>query len=346
MINYNQKDIQNIITSNLNLIDIRKNISNVYGKSLLKLSGRPQWQSNPRFLTNISADFSRILMNKIYELFCNNEKISNSSFFKHLWTETTIDGVSPKININYSDNNGNNVCLFEINHPIDKNGYLKSKNLPTLFNINKNKISLNKDDLHILSYIIKILYNSNYKFKDALETVFQPINGLTFKISFPKSKNITLKKEIHSNDEHIKLETNIGLNDISNYEVIVNNKNIANTGNAKLTENGTFIWERDSDDELLNKVITLTISFVSIEHLPALDDLFIMASKNDVLMTTGNDIDEYFLTFKDKKVLKITVSAPQQSLTLNYPDKNIQLSEMIQQYNFLKEWLKDAMLNN
>lgn len=343
MINYNQPKVHDIIDSNAAINDIRQEIMTIYGSTLLNLNDKPQWQTNAAALANNAAEFSRILMNKIYEICCDDEIISNSELFEHLWIETVVNGAAPQIKFNYANNDSRNTLLFTINHPIDQQGHLEADNLPTIDDIAPAALPFNDNDYAALIRLIKLLYTADYRFTTAIETILQPVDGLTFKTVFPPLQNTATSQEIHSNDEPISLKVNVGNNDIASYEVIMNGKNIADSGNAQLTSDGTFIWERDSDDDLADQTITLSVNFVSTDHLPALDDLFIAASMSGVLMRAGDKVDEYELTLPNKQVLGLSISAPQQAIRLHYPEPTLHVYELIKQYDFLGDWLKGAI---
>ncbi|MBU3851605.1 MAG: hypothetical protein H9901_02790 [Candidatus Paralactobacillus gallistercoris] len=345
MINYNQPKIHDIIDSKAPISDIHREITSIYGSALLNLNDKPQWQTNAAALANNAAEFGRILMNKIHEMCCNDELISNSNLFEHLWMQTDINGATPQIKFNYANDKSSNILLFTINHPIDQQGHLQAENLPTIYDIQPAALPLDDNDYAALIRLIKQLYTADYHFNTAVETILQPVDGLTFNTVFPPVQAISASQEIHSNDEPISLKVNVGSNDIANYEVMVNGKNIADTGDAQLTDDGTFIWERDSDDDLADQTLTLSVNYVSTDHLPALDDLFIAASMNGILMRASDQADEYELTLPNNQILGLTISAPRQAIRLHYPEPTLHVYELIKQYDFLGEWLKGAIKN-
>ena len=76
---------------------------------------------------------------------------------------------------------------------------------------------------------------------------------------------------------------------------------------------------------------------------PALDELFVIASSNAILMRQGSHQGVYELPLPNQKLFTVMVNPDNNMIYLKYPDPETQVIELNRQYPFIGEWLKAVL---
>ncbi|WP_162208331.1 hypothetical protein [Lacticaseibacillus saniviri] len=117
-------------------------------------------------------------------------------------------------------------------------------------------------------------------------------------------------------------------------------------GTEDLTKT-TFSWASTTiPDELVDHNLTLQLNLRSSNNSPALDELFVTASNNAILMRQLPGNGHYELVLPNKQPLTVQVDPKSDTLKLGYPENTIQIIELNKQYPFIGDWLKQVLPKN
>ncbi|KRN27994.1 hypothetical protein IV38_GL001835 [Lactobacillus selangorensis] len=345
MLNFKEKDLRAAVETPQSIGDTRQALTDLYHQRLNYLSGKAQWTTNDQALFELNCSYSRLLLDRIWEAYTDNDTIKDSELLDHTWLQvrgSTSNWVS--LDVNYATED-HNTTLFSIQQPLTERAVLAAHNLPTLTK-KGDEFMLPESDYEPLIQMIKLLYKADYRFTSARETILQPVNNLTFPVVFNQPKNFTATEQVGTNvNKLIHLDTQIGRYDVRSFKVVdEDGNNVTKEGKPQISASGLFTWKAENIAPLLDHELTLTVVGVETESLPSLDKLFISAANNSILMKTGDTMSSYRLELPNKKTLGVSVDARSESLVLHYPDDETQVYELIKQYPFLGEWLNDVII--
>ncbi|ANK60363.1 hypothetical protein [Loigolactobacillus backii] len=353
MLNFNQPQLRDLIAAPADIGQIRQTTMTLYQKQRQYVIDKQQWMQNDQALLELTASYTRVFADKIWEAFNNDKLISQAELLEHIWMNVASDtNQRLAINLNYASDDGqNNTILFSINEALTAKAYLTAQHLPTLQQIKENASEayfMDEEQFPALMQMIKLLYAAKIQFQTPRETVLQPVNNLNFKVIFPADKSFSTRTIVTDNvHEPAKLSINIGNFDVRHFKVNDDEKNdVTDLGRSKISDSGLFTWEAETIPDLLNHELTLTISAVEVDALPCLEDLFVTSSSNNILMKTGSTIGTYKLELPNQKELELTINSQNETLSLHYPDPETQIYELNHLYPFFSKWLDLAIQAN
>ncbi|KRK33208.1 hypothetical protein [Loigolactobacillus bifermentans] len=344
MLNFKQPELRDVIAAPANIGKLRQTLRQLYQRQRQYSLDQQQWLENEAAFNELEASYTRILADKIWEAFEAETTIEKTDLFQHIWISVTAVN---EISINYASTDGQtNRVLLTINDALTKTAYLQAKHLPTL-NQDLTDYFLGAEALTPLITMIKLLYKAGLTFQTPQETILQPVDDLSFLVTFPEPKTFT--KEILVSDnvhEPARFDLELAPYALQHFEVTDDEDNdITDLGHVTVTPAGELTWRASAKDlpDLLNHQLTLTATAVNIDALPCLEDLFVTASNEGILMRTGDKLGQYQLVLTEDQQLGLQVNANDLTLTLSYPDSETHIYELDRTYPFLIKWLEQTI---
>ncbi|KRM71913.1 hypothetical protein [Lacticaseibacillus brantae] len=345
MLNLSDTKLKSIVASDLSPLDARNQVSAQYTQLAKDFANDPEWQTNQPAATSRLLSYTDLLAAKLMQAFAADKTISDT-FLANVWPETVAnDGTHSAIGFNLN-RDGSNLAMFTISNPLDSEASLVANNLPTLLQVTakeQSDLGYADQELTALSNMIKSLYTANYTFKQLDDTVLQPVDQLTFKTKY--DNNVTI-----SSHAHVVEAGNIELQVALNPHDVVTGYHVFDDAGHDWMDLGSeevgatdFTWESTTiPEELVGNDLELQVAVRSINNAPALDELFVIASSNAILMRQLAGDGRYELALPNKQSLTVTVNPQTDTVTLHYPESTVQIYELNQLYPFLGEWLKSV----
>jgi hypothetical protein len=345
VLNYNDQEITSIITSNLDIAEARTRITVKSDATLEKLRNSELWATNTAMQTSALLDFTALLASKIYQDLSDNGTLKQSKFMDALWLKPVVPDTEHTTIVFFQATPEGNKELFTIVDPLRTDGRLVASNLPTLIQItSKNDDALGYSDSEVTALIamVKELYTTGYTFRTVDETVLQPVDGLTFATKFDTSRPIKASATVQEAGD-IRLAATIN-GTVAGYHVFDEENHDWMDLGTDTRDGDQFVWESTSiPEDLVGQKLTLAVSVQSVDNVPAMDELFVIASSNAILMRESVNPGEYSLSLPNHKDLSVRVNPLSGTVTLGYPEPTTQIIELDNQYPFLGEWLKSVL---
>lgn len=343
MLNFKDRELIKITTNALSAKEARDEITIAYSKRMAFLRNDPLWQGNLPAIQAETLSYTALMADKLLEALRTSKQIDNT-FSERLWFEPKVgDGDHSTITI-YLASPDKNTELMTIDGALTPNGRLIAKNLPTLLQITAKDPELDYSDseLQALGAMIKVLYTADLSFATIDETVLQPVDGLSFATKFDNSKPLSTTVEIKSSG-NIKLSVPLDHGSVINYQVIDDNGHDWKDLGADDTADDTLTWASTTiPNELVGAHLRLQVNVRAAENSPALDELFVIASNNAILMRQAGH-GAYALDLPNHNVLNIKLDTENNRIVLHYPEKTVHVMELNHLYPFLGQWLKSVL---
>jgi len=343
MLNLQDAKLQSIITSDLTPAQARTQISAHYNHINKQFLADPKWETNHLAATSRLASYTDLLAAKLMQAFAADNAIADS-FLAAVWTETSAnDATHSAIRFTLNTETGNQ-ALLTISNPLADDAKLVADNLPTLIQVTAKEhddLGYSDADLAALSALIKALYTANYTFKHLDDTVLQPVDQLTFPTKYNNAAPLATHVEVKQAGA-LQLDLALNAQDVVvGYHVLDDEgHDWMDLGSEAITPS-SFSWASTTiPDELVGHNLELQVIVRSATNVPALDELFVIASNNAILMRQLPGDGQYQLALPNKQNLTVSVNPKTDTLTLHYPESTVQIMELNQQYPFLGEWLK------
>ncbi|MFD1430842.1 hypothetical protein [Lacticaseibacillus mingshuiensis] len=342
MLNYQDNLLQEIIPVHLTAKEARTKIAARYRKQLDAMRNDPLWGANEPALLNATLSYTSLLADKLAQALTDLDGL-DTDFAKRLW----LDPIAPQpehgaVNF-YLAGDGKNTLLMTLQDALTDDARLVAVNLPTLIQItatDPERQPFEPDELTALSLITKALYTADYSFKTVDETVLQPVDGLAFATREDDTKTVA-KQQAVTQAGDIELTLDLGAAALASYHVVDDQgHDWMDLGTD--SQDGTILtWASTTiPDELVGHTLTLEAATRSDENVPALDELFVIASNNAILMRQGKAAGSYELALPNHQTLAVHVDAAHGKIRLSYPQRDVQILELTHQYPFFGEWLR------
>ncbi|WP_125704742.1 hypothetical protein [Lacticaseibacillus daqingensis] len=341
MLNYNDATIQKLVTGALSAHEARTKISAAYHKALSALRNDGLWEANLPAMMTVTASFTNLLGDKLLQALKADRTVADD-FASRLWFDVTMADVDHSAITFHLASADHNQDLLTIDTPLGDSAKLVAKSLPTLIQVTATEPVLDYTDSEVtaLSAMIKVLYTADLAFARIDETVLQPVDGLTFKTRYDNTQVRTATATARTaGDLTLTLPLTEGV--VLGYRVRDNSgSDWTNLGTADTTATA-FTWTSNTIPEnLVGHSLKLEAQVRTGENSPALDELFVIASSNAILMRQGSNLGDYALDLPNHKTLAINVDPEEDTLTLAYPEPTVQVLELNHTYPFLGDWLK------
>lgn len=344
MLNYNNQELITIITSDLEIAEARTRLT-VQCDTAIAAMQTELWQDNNAAKTTLLLDYTALFANKISQQLSTTAGLKNSDFLDQLWLKPVVHDTEHTTIVFFQATTAGNKELFTIVDPLQIDGRLVASNLPTLLQITAktdDAISYTDAELTALIALIKALYAAGYSFRTVDETVLQPVDGLNFTTKFdisqPQTASVTVEKA-----GNIQLTAPVN-GTVSSYHVYdEDNHDWMDLGSA--TRDGDkFTWASTSiPEDLVGQKLTLAVAVQSVDNVPAMDELFVIASSNAILMREHGGVGEYSLSLPNHNDLTVRVDPLSGTVTLGYPEPTVQVIELNHLYPFIGDWLKSVL---
>lgn len=344
MLNFKDKEVIDIITSELEPAEARRRVTIKSEEDSKKTSNDPIWAQNEFACANQLLAYTELLADKFTQALSDVQGLAGTDFAKRLWLQAVAPNATHTTIVFFLATPENNRELFTLVDPLRTDGRLVSSNLPTLEQITAkdSELDFSDEEITALIVLIKEMYAAGYGFRSVDETVLQPVDGLSFNTKFDTSKPVTASKDVTAAG-NIVLHVHVP-GPVAAYQVVDDEgHDWMDLGSDKL-DHGDFIWESTSiPEELVGHELTLQVAARSVDNVPAMDELFVIASSNAILMRETGNNGEYALSLPNHQDLTVRVDASANTVTLAYPNSTTQIIELDNQYPFLGEWLKAVL---
>lgn len=342
MLNYQNKDLQTIATSALSAKDARIKITEHYAHAFHKQENSALWAQNEAALANLTTSYTTLLADKLYQALVALPGL-NHKFAERLWLAPQIRTSGHSQITLYLASADANLELLVIDSPLLDSATLVARNLPTLLQVTaKEEADLPFDDneLSALSLLIKALYDADFAFKTVDETVLQPVDGLTFKTKYDTTRTIEAAKLVaKAGDLTLGVDLD-GAAPIAFHVLDDAGHDWMDLG-TEAQDADAFSWASTTiPEELVGHQLTLQVVVHAGENAPALDELFVIASNHAILMRQGKQPGSYDLALPNHQALSVVTNEAADTITLHYPETDVQIMELNHQYPFIGEWLK------
>ncbi|WP_179396269.1 hypothetical protein [Lacticaseibacillus absianus] len=341
MLNYNDAKIQALATGELTAQEARTQISAAYASALATLRNDPLWEANLPAMMTVTRSFTALLGDKLLQALKADQHI-DPAFAERLWVDLTVADVDHSTLTFHLASADHNQDLLAIEAPLGPDAKLVAKNLPTLLQVTAAEPVLDYTDAEVqaLSAMIKVLYTADLGFKRIDETVLQPVDGLTFKTRYDNTQVRTVAETAReAGDLALTLPLTAGV--VLSYRVRDNNGDDWTELGTADTADRTFTWTSATiPPELVGHTLKLEAQVRTGENSPALDELFVIASSNAILMRQSETLGHYSLDLQNQKTLAIAIDPSADTITLHYPEPTTQVLELNHTYPFLGDWLK------
>ncbi|MFD1392540.1 hypothetical protein ACFQ3L_02915 [Lacticaseibacillus jixianensis] len=343
MLNFKNQELTKIITGTLSAKAAREAIIQAYNSRMRLLRNDPLWQGNLPALQAETLSYTALMADKLLETLKASKDI-DPAFAERLWFEPAVgDGDHSTIKV-YLASPDQNTELLAIEGILTDSGRLVAKNLPTLLQITAKEPDLpyTAAEVHALAAMIKVLYTADLTFATIDETVLQPVDGLSFATKFDSSKPLSTTVEIKSSG-NIKLAVPLDHGSVVDYQVVDDNGHDWKELGADSTDNDVLTWASTTiPGELVGAHLRLQVNVRTAENSPALDELFVIASSNAILMRQAGR-NAYALDLPNHNVLGIKLDTANNRIILHYPEKTVHVMELDHLYPFLGQWLKAVL---
>ncbi|ARY90788.1 MULTISPECIES: hypothetical protein [Lacticaseibacillus] len=346
MLNLNDTHLAALIAKPLSVSQLRQQISTAYQTETDRLADSPLWGANDDALTALLASYTGLMRDKLYQTLQNMASIP-ANFLQTLWfKDTTTDSQHSEITLIQATENDNNTLLTIVN-PLSADATLKAVNLPTLLQItasDSHALPYDDDEVKALSALTKALNQGGYQFSSIDETVLQPVNGLHFKTRFDNLKPLVAKKTVvkagaFSINVTLDLESKV-----LDYQILDEDGHDWKDLGSEDVKSDRFEWASTTiPEELVNHHLKLVVRVAAGNNSPALDELFVIASNNAILMRQGKQKGVYELPLPNQKLFTVLIDPDNNMVYLKYPDPETQVIELNRQYPFIGEWLKAVL---
>lgn len=344
MLNFKDTEITDIITTALEPAEARRRVTIKSEEDEKHYDNNPVWAQNEFARANQLLAYTELLADKFAQALRTVSGLKDSDFMNRLWLQAVAPNAAHTTIVFFLATPESNRELFTLVDPLRTDGRLVSSNLPTLAQITAKDSDLDftDEELTALIILIKEMYAAGYGFRTVDETVLQPVDGLTFNTKFDTSKPVTATKEV-AEAGNLVLHVNVP-GPVAGYHVVDDaGHDWMDLGTDKL-DHGDFIWESTSiPEELIGHELTLQVEARSVDNVPAMDELFVIASSNAILMRETGTAGEYALSLPNHQDLTVRVDASANTVTLAYPNSTTQIIELDNKYPFLGEWLKTVL---
>lgn len=344
MLNYANDALQAIITKQLTAKEARIKITEAYTNQIEAMRDDPLWAQNEPALTTTTLSFTTLLADKLIEALGHEARLPKN-FSSRLWVNAVASQPDHSNIIFYLANETANQELFSITDPLAAGAKLAASNLPTLLQVtaaDDDQVQFEDDEITSLSAIIKALYNADYSFASVDETVLQPVNGLTFT---PRYHNVSTLATTATVKEPGSFQLSLALQggNVIEYHVFDDQGHDWQDLGTDDTQDDTFSWASTTiPEDLVDHPLNLQVTVRASENVPALDELFVIASNNAILMKQGVN-GNYVLELPNHNSLTVRIDPTTDQIRLEYPEKDVQLMELNNQYPFIGEWLKAVL---
>ena len=345
MLNYADQQLQHIATTHLSAKEAREQLTKSYAEAFTKYQNAPIWAQNEPALSGLTLSYTALLADKLHEALIALPKL-HPAFAERLWLAPEIRTSGHSQITVYLATDSDNLPLLVIDSPLLAKATLLARNLPTLLQVtakDDGQVQFDETQLTALAILIKGLYAADYAFKTVDETVLQPVDGLTFKTKYDNTTTLTASAHVDQAGE-----LSISCDTTGTQPVAFHVRDDAGHDWMDLgtdTQDGTtFTWSSTTiPEELVGHALTLEVTARAGEIAPALDELFVIASNHAILMRQGKQAGSYELALPNHKTLTVVSNADGDTITLRYPETEVQVLELHHQYPFLGEWLKTVL---
>lgn len=345
MLNYQDHAIQNIATTALTAKDARIKITEAYADAFAKLTNSAIFASNEAATAALTTSYTALLVDKLHEALSTLPGL-HPQFAERLWLAPELRSSGHSQITAYLATDSENLPLFVIDSPLLDSASLVAKNLPTLLQVtakDETPLAYDENQLTALSILTKGLYHADYAFKTVDETVLQPVDGLTFKTKYDNTTKLTAAKHVDTAGD-ISLSLDLAGAAPVGFHVFDDAGHDWMDLGTDSNDGTTFTWASTTiPEELVGHALTLSVTVRAGEIAPALDELFVIASNHAILMRQGKQAGSYELALPNHEALAVTSNADDDTLSLHYPDADVQVLELNHQYPFLGEWLKAVL---
>lgn len=344
MLNYRDQTLQTIIASDLTAQEARKKLSAAYYQAAKQRQSDATWQGNQPALMALTQSYTTLLADKLFQAI-TEVKALHPDFIKRLWLNAQTPEPDHSVITFYLASETENIALLTLQNPLTHEGHLKAENLPTLAQMThsgEEALQYSAEDVNALSVLVKILYTADYRFNTIDETVLQPIDGLAFETKYDDTSIIAVDQPVAQPGE-FTISTPLHGASVISYQVLdEENHNWLDLGSDS-HEDDHFTWSSTTiPEELVGHALTLHLTVRAGENVPALDELFVIASNNAILMRPVG-ANQYALDLPNHNVLTVEAPADDARLHLAYPEATAQIIELNADYPFFGEWLKTVL---
>lgn len=345
MLNLNDKETLDIITTQMEAATARTRTTLKYEERVNQFSSSPVWSANDTAQTNLIHEFTELLANKLVQSFNATQGLHETDFMDRFWLQSTATDSEHSTITAFLASDGDNHELMSIIDPLSTDGYMVATNLPTLLQITAQdgpQIDYSESEMKALSALTKALYATGYQFRSVDETVLQPVAGLTFGTKFDNDNPLTNSATItEPGNVRLFVETD---DPVASFHVYDDEGHDWMDLGAASEPGDGLAWESTTiPDELVGSNLTLSVNVHSDQNVPALDELFVTAANNAILMRETTREGQYVLALPDHNDLTVTVDAEQGNISLGYPDATVQVVELVHNYAFLGTWLRGVL---
>lgn len=345
MLNYSDHRLQGIATTHLSAKDARIKITESYAEAFTKRQNSAIWAQNEQALGSLTLSYTSLLADKLQEALVALPDL-HPAFAERLWfaPEIRTSGHS-QITI-YLATDSDNLPLLVIDSPLLDKATLLARNLPTLLQVtakDDSQVQFDDAQLTALSVLIKGLYAADYGFKTVDETVLQPVEGLTFKTKYDNTTTLVTSKHVDKAGD-LSISRDLAGAQLVSFHVKDDAGHDWLDLGTDSQDGDLFTWASTTiPEELVGHALTLEVTVRAGEIAPALDELFVIASNHAILMRQGKSAGSYDLALPNHKSLTVVSNADGDTITLHYPEPDVQVLELNHQYPFLGEWLKAVL---
>ncbi|MCI1985849.1 MAG: hypothetical protein LKJ69_07640 [Lactobacillus sp.] len=345
MLNYRDQALQKIATSALSAQDARIKITEHYAHAFNKQQNSALWAQNEAALANLTTSYTTLLADKLYQALSTLPGL-DKGFAERLWLAPQIRTSGHSQITVYLASAEDNLELLVIDSPLLDSAALVARNLPTLLQVTaKEDVTLPFDDneLAALSVLIKGLYDADFAFKTVDETVLQPVDGLTFQTKYDNTRAVTTTKLVEAAGE-LTLGLDLAGATPLTFHVLDDAGHDWMDLGTEAQDADAFSWASTTiPEELVGHKLTLQVLIHAGENAPALDELFVIASNHAILMRQGKRAGSYDLALPNHQSLSVITNTDSDTITLRYPETDVQIMELNHQYPFIGEWLKTIL---
>ncbi|WP_225046770.1 hypothetical protein [Lacticaseibacillus kribbianus] len=339
MLNLEDQSLQKLITAPMSAKEARQAVTKAYKARINAMRNDALWQANLPAMAATIRSYTTLLADKLLAAL-RGDKHLDKDFAARLWYEVSVGDADRSTITLYLAGTSSNQELLTIDGPFTKEAKLVAKNLPTLLQVTAEDPTLDYTDAEVTALIalIKCLYTADLAFTSIDETVLQPVDGLHFKTRYTTVRTLNVTKTVADGSATLTVPlTNAA---VATYQVLDDHKrDWADAGTDSQDAQG-FSWTTSTlPEELEGQNLKLVAQVRTGENSPALDELFVIASANAILMRQGQPGD-YSLDLPNHAQLAIKVDPDSDALTLRYPEPTRQLIELNHTYPFIGEWLK------
>ncbi|WDF83022.1 hypothetical protein PQ472_01900 [Lacticaseibacillus pabuli] len=344
MLNFNDQEILSIINDALEPADARHRVTIKAEKDEHALSSDPLWASNDFVRVNNLLAYTELFADKLKQSFDTVDGLKGTDFNSRLWMQSVAPSAEHTTIVFFLATEDENRELFTVVDPLSTDGYIVASNLPTLPQItgDEDDLGYNEDELRGLSVLIREMYAAGYNFRTVDETVLQPVDGLTFTTKFDTS-NAVSESEMVMEPGNLSISVELR-GTVSSYHVLdEDGHDWMDLGTASM-DGDTFTWASTSiPGELVGQNLTLQANVRSAANVPAMDELFVIASSNAILMKQLPGDGNYALTLPKHRDLSVSVDVDKNTVSLSYPDSETQIIELNTEYPFFGQWLQAVL---